>query len=94
MRHQRLGYIAALTASCVAIGLSGGIAPARAERNDPCATAKAQFTALMNRAAFWIGMADILAMGGNQADANRATDEANRLMALADGALNDRAAAC
>jgi hypothetical protein len=48
----------------------------------------------MNEARFWIGAADRLAAGGNEALANQATGEANFYLGLAQTALNDMSASC
>jgi hypothetical protein len=65
-----------------------------AARNDACVTARAIFRAHMNEARFWIGAADRLAAGGNEALANQATGEANFYLGLAQTALNDMSASC
>jgi hypothetical protein len=91
---RRLVLGGAAVAAAAAIGLGVGATPASAQRNDPCATARAVFRANMNEARFWLGAADQLAAIGNTAMADAATTEANYYMGLAEGALGEMSDAC
>jgi hypothetical protein len=82
--------IAALAAAALAVSA----APASAARNDPCQNARAAYQSHMTQARFWIGLADVLAAAGQESDAQLATDEANRVMDLANGDLSESESAC
>src|SRR3954470_4479762 len=91
---RRLAVGGAAVAATAAVGVGLTAAPASAQRNDPCATAKAVFHSYMNEARFWIGAADGLAGAGNDSGANQASDEANYYLGQAEGALVDMSTAC
>src|SRR4051794_1181639 len=86
---RRLLGVGATVAAMAAVGVALTAGSASAARNDPCSTAKAVLHSYMNEARFWIGAADRLAGTGNESMANRASDEADYYLGLAEGALVD-----
>ena len=82
--------IAALAATALALNA----APASAEPNDACATVTAIYESHMNRALFYIGLADTLASFGQMDLSNAAGRDADREMNMADRLIPTMRSAC
>jgi hypothetical protein len=92
--RRHLVHAVTAVAATAAIGLGLTAAPASAERNDPCATATAQFQARMSQARTLLLAADRLADAGYPQQAQEYADRADFYLNLAEESLSNMTAWC